>query len=107
MLTRTFAGPVRQAEGVYRGACAPGEAGRRFRLSQSGVDGISGKTAATDEQGQVRFGSLSPGLYELTAADGDWCRAQSDAVDVEGRLTVTAGERVTVWTFFCFAGSQD
>jgi hypothetical protein len=91
------------ADTDWYGLCTVAGSGYRFRLTA--VEGTApGKTAATDAEGQVTFGSLQPGLYDLSSADNAWCHAQSDSVDAEGNVNVVAGERATVWTFYCLGG---
>lgn len=86
------------------GLCDPNSTSRNFRLAPVGDDGqptTTGTAASTDDQGQVQFGALAPGDYELTLEDQQWCHAESDGVDDQGHLNVRAGERVTVWIFSC------
>jgi hypothetical protein len=88
----------------WYGECTAQQSGIRFRLLRIDTETRDGLTTSTDETGRAQFMSLQPGTYELTQAEGDWCFAQSDNVDANGDLIVTAGNRTTVWVFTC-AGS--
>lgn len=81
-------------------ACDPAAPGIDLTLTGVGKE-TPPLTGTTGDTGQVVFGELSPGTYELTETDGAWCHAESDSVDAEGNVTVGAGERATVWIFHC------
>lgn len=102
ILVRTQACPVAAPADDYDwfGECGATVAEQRFQLAGM-VDTTVKVTAATDTGGQARFGNLDPGTYKLTLNGGDWCHAESDAVDDQGQLVVSAGERATVWIFTC------
>jgi len=82
--------------------CGPQGAGVRFSLAwQDGDQVIDLGSAATDEDGLVRFGRLDPGTYQLEEIGAGWCRAESDSVDAAGDVVVRAGQRANVWIFNC------
>jgi hypothetical protein len=85
----------------WYGQCTAQQSGVRYRLLRIDTETRDGLTTSTDETGRAQFMSLQPGTYELTQAEGDWCFAQSDNVDANGDLIVTAGNRTTVWVFVC------
>jgi hypothetical protein len=60
-------------------------------------------TQTTNADGTCRFGDLPPGVYHLEQKLGEWCHAESDSVDDQGNIVVTAAEVATVWIFACVA----
>jgi hypothetical protein len=60
-------------------------------------------TQTTNADGTCRFGDLPPGVYHLEQKLGEWCHAESDSVDDQGNIVVTAAEVATVWIFVCVA----
>ncbi|MEJ7837752.1 MAG: hypothetical protein WKF81_02995 [Thermomicrobiales bacterium] len=58
----------------------------------------SGVATAT---GETTFGELEPGTYRLERTDATWCHAESDNVNGEGDVIITAEAPSNVWTFFC------
>ena len=87
--------------------CAPQTTGIRFTISKL-VDGKYVPTLAgvTDVNGQLKFPNLPPGTYKLQEVGADWCHAESDAVNAQGDVVVTAGKRSTVWIFNCIPTKQ-
>jgi hypothetical protein len=82
--------------------CGAPAAAVTFRLSRvEGENPVDVGTAATDAEGLCRFEALPPGTYRLETSDGAWCHAESDSVDERGDVVVAAGERATVWAFYC------
>jgi hypothetical protein len=59
------------------------------------------ESQSVDAEGVCHFGNLLPGTYRLTQSDGDWCHAESNSVDDQGNVVVTAGEEAIVWIFYC------
>jgi hypothetical protein len=105
VLVQVYQCPIASADAVgadydWYGACAPGGGNHTFELT--GTDASSaGQTLATADDGQIQFGDVAPGRYALTLTDGAWCHAESDEVDADGNVIVTAGEQTTVWIFTC------
>jgi hypothetical protein len=108
ILVRAFDCPIETAQAEYdwHGLCDPAAGGLRYRLMRLDSGSSDGLATSTSPAGEARFGMLQPGTYELTQVDGDWCHAQSDAVDADGNLIVSAGERTTVWIFICQADTS-
>ncbi len=73
----------------------------RFRIAPVKDKATAGKTGSTGDSGESRFGTLYPGMYQLTQTDDNWCHAKSDGVDADGNVIVRAGQRTTVWVFSC------
>jgi hypothetical protein len=63
-------------------------------------------TAVTDSDGILRVTRLPPGTYDLQEVDARWCHAESDSVDAQGHVVVTAGQRASVWIFNCVGAKQ-
>jgi hypothetical protein len=103
ILVRAYECPIATAQEDYdwHGQCQTASSGLRFRLIKIDTDTRDGLATSTSSAGEARFGMLQPGTYELTLADGDWCFAQSDSVDSDGDVIISAGERTTVWIFIC------
>lgn len=104
VLVQVYQCPITDAAAVgddydWYGACAPGGGNLAFRLTASGSE--TGSTQTTADDGQIRFGDLAPGLYQLTIVDSAWCHAEADEVDADGNVIVSAGEQTTVWIFTC------
>jgi hypothetical protein len=87
--------------------CSPQTTGVRFTISQL-VNGQYVPTLAgvTDANGLVKFTNLAPGTYKLQEVGADWCHAESDAVNAQGDVVVTAGKRSSVWIFNCVPTNQ-
>jgi hypothetical protein len=66
-----------------------------------GEDAVGTETQPVDAEGVCHFGDLLPGTYRLTQTDGEWCHAESNSVDDQGKVVVTAAEVATVWIFYC------
>jgi hypothetical protein len=90
-----------RADYDWYGQCASATSGSRYRLTRTDTETRDGLTTSTDAMGRATFRSLPPGTYQLTQAEGDWCFAQSDNVNSDGSLTVSAGQRTSVWVFDC------
>lgn len=107
IVVRSFSCPIAASVTDYDwyGQCTAQLSGVRYRLMRLDSETRDGLITSTDETGRAQFRSLQPGTYELTQAEGDWCFAQSDNVNADGNLTVTAGNRTTVWVFVCSGGS--
>lgn len=56
--------------------------------------------------GIAQFPMLVPGTYKLTEVDGQWCFAQSNSVDSQGDVIVTANKLSEVWIYNCVGTSQ-
>ena len=102
VLVQVYQCPITDAAAVgdaydWYGACAPGGGDLTFRLTGDGA----GLTQTTTDDGQLQFGDLAPGLYQLTIVDAAWCHAEADEVDADGNVIVSAGEQTTVWIFTC------
>jgi hypothetical protein len=80
--------------------CDPAAPGTDLSLAGVGTE-TPPVTGTTGDTGRFIFEDLAPGSYRLTETNGAWCHAESDSVDAEGNVTVTAGERATVWIFHC------
>jgi hypothetical protein len=109
LLVQTYNCPISAPQPDYDwfGACTPAGTESTFRLTPPGGTGSDDRTDATDEGGQAQFGNLEPGLYDLARVDKNWCHAESDNVDPDGKVVINAGERTTVWIFSCSgAGSS-
>lgn len=108
ILVHVYACPIGQDEDQteldWFKVCAPASERLTFELSRVGAD--DPQRGTTNENGQVIFTRLSPGIYELTAVDAGWCHAKSDRVNAEGHVVIRAGEQATVWTFYCTAGKE-
>lgn len=75
-----------------------------FQLARlDGEDVVDTKTQSVSAEGVWHFGDLLPGTYRLTQTDGEWCHAESNSVDDQGNVVVTAGEVAAVWIFYCAA----
>ena len=86
----------------WYGHCDPQGQGIRFSLSVwDGAAFTPVTTAATDADGILRLTRLQPGTYDLKELDGAWCHAESDSVNADGHVVVTAGKRASVWIFNC------
>jgi uncharacterized surface anchored protein len=87
--------------------CSVQSTGVKFGLSEF-LDGVfkPKSSSITDQNGILRFTDLRPGTYELKEIGGDWCFAESDSVDAQGNIVVTAGQRVNVWIFNCIPTKQ-
>jgi hypothetical protein len=82
--------------------CGPQGAGVRFSLALLDGDQTTDLgSAATTDDGLVRFNRLDPGVYKLEEIGATWCRAESDSVDARGNVVVRAGQRANVWIFNC------
>ena len=83
------------------GACDAGEAGHAFTLTplDTGSDEVA--AAATSKTGIATFGDLAPGTWDLADPARHWCHAESNNVNAEGNVVVTAGGETTVWLFYC------
>jgi len=79
--------------------CTSVSDGVAFAVSPVGTD--DAQMGTTDGNGQVIFAQLAPGTYRLDAVDAPWCHAKGDQVTPESEVVVTAGQRTTVWIFFC------
>jgi Sec-independent protein translocase protein TatA len=103
LLVQTYNCPIAESRPDYDwfGACTPAGTESTFRLTPPGGTGSDDSTDATDESGQTQFGNLEPGLYDLARVDKNWCHAESDNVDRDGKVVIKAGERTTVWIFTC------
>ena len=66
-----------------------------------GEDAVGTETQPVDAEGVCHFGDLPPGTYRLAQTDGEWCHAESNSVDDQGKVVVTAAEVATVWIFYC------
>ncbi len=55
--------------------------------------------------GIAQFPMLEPGTYKLTEVDGQWCFAQSNSVDSQGDVIVTANKLSEVWIYNCVGTS--
>lgn len=76
--------------------------GVKFTLSvQQGGKFVPKFTGITNADGILNFSNLKPGTYQLKEVGGDWCHAESDNVNPQGNLIVTAGKRTSVWIFNC------
>ena len=51
--------------------------------------------------GFVRFTHLQPGSYQLREVDGAWCHAESNSVNAQGDVVVTANKLSEVWIYNC------
>ncbi|MFN8589922.1 MAG: SpaA isopeptide-forming pilin-related protein [Thermomicrobiales bacterium] len=86
----------------WYGRCDPQGQGVRFSVSlRDGANLIPVITAATDADGILRLTRLQPGLYDLKEVDASWCHAESDSVNAQGNVVITAGQRASVWIFNC------
>jgi hypothetical protein len=56
--------------------------------------------------GIAQFPMLVPGTYKLTEVDGQWCFAQSNSVDSQGDVIVTANKLSEVWIYNCVGTSE-
>jgi hypothetical protein len=84
------------------GRCDPQGQGVRFSLSAwDGANFVPVTTAATDSDGILRLTRLQPGTYDLKEVDAVWCHAESDSVNADGHVVVSAGQRASVWIFNC------
>ena len=103
LLVQTYSCPIAAPQSDYDwfGACTPAGTESTFRLTPPGGTGSDDQTDAADESGQAQFGNLEPGLYDLARVDKNWCHAESDNVDQNGKVIIHAGERTTVWVFSC------
>jgi hypothetical protein len=82
------------------GSCEQGGA-YHFALDEAGAGAASHYVVNTPADGITEFGELAPGLYHLELSGEKWCHAESDAVNSEGNLNITAGENTQVWIFVC------
>jgi hypothetical protein len=102
VLVTAFACPGGEGEvgGDWFGRCTDPAA--PFDLTLTPVDGGSaGGARRLNDRGRTRFVDLAPGRYRLEAADGAWCRAESDAVNEAGEVVVEGGVESNVWLFTC------
>jgi hypothetical protein len=108
LLVQTYNCPIAAPQPDYDwfSACTPAGAESTFRLTPPGGTGSDDRTDAADPTGQAQFGNLEPGLYDLTRVDKNWCHAESDNVDPNGKVIINAGERTTVWIFSCNASGS-
>ncbi len=51
--------------------------------------------------GLLRFTNLRPGTYQLREVDGSWCHAESNSVNAQGDVVVTANRLSEVWIYNC------
>ena len=72
-----------------------------FALDQAGAGAAKHYTLDIPDDGMTVFSDLEPGLYHLELSDAKWCHAESDRVNSEGNLSITAGENTQVWIFVC------
>lgn len=95
--------PTRPADGAeWDVACALPVAKSEFELEAlEGAFASWHRDIETDAAGEVTVDDLPVGRYDLEQTDDDWCRAESDRVDAEGRLVVEADQLTTVWIFNC------
>jgi hypothetical protein len=83
-------------------ACPAPVAGATFELTALDGDnqGRQRRETAGDD-GVLRAGDLTPGHYQVVQIGANWCHAESDSVDDQGRVVVAAGQRASVWIFDC------
>jgi uncharacterized surface anchored protein len=87
--------------------CDPQGQGVNFNLSMwDGARFVPVTTAATDNDGILRFTRLQPGTYDLKEVKAVWCHAESDNVDAQGHVIVAAGKRASVWIFNCVGAKR-
>lgn len=82
--------------------CSPQGPGVRFALSFFDGEKFAPRaTGATGADSILSFVDAAPGTYQLTEIGAAWCRAESDSVDANGNVIVTAGRRANVWIYNC------
>lgn len=91
-----------QAGFDWHGQCSQAAGGAAFSLAMwDGTAFVPAGSGTTAPNGQLSFGQLKPGTYQLKETSGQWCHAESDSVDAKGQVIVKAGQRATVWIFNC------
>ena len=91
----------------WYGRCDPQGQGVGFNLSMwDGAQFVPVMTATTDNDGILRFTRLQPGTYDLKEVNATWCHAESDSVDAQGHVIVSAGKRASVWIFDCVGAKR-
>jgi hypothetical protein len=89
-----------EASGDFFGRCIDPAA--PFDLTLTPVDaGGSAIGRPLNDLARTRFVDLAPGRYLLEAADGAWCRAESDAVNEAGEVVIEPDRESNVWLFTC------
>jgi hypothetical protein len=96
--------PVDPATFDWYGAC---DQGGSYNFTLDVVDSGPATTYTVDasQPGVTTFGSLAPGVYHLELPGAKWCHAESDDVNADGDLNVSAGETTQVWIFLCTGSS--
>jgi hypothetical protein len=61
-------------------------------------------TSKANAQGNVRFGNLPPGTYQLRPEGTIWCYAEGDRLDPSGNVIVESQAESHVWSFVCSGG---
>ncbi|CAN5566421.1 hypothetical protein BH23CHL5_BH23CHL5_00970 [soil metagenome] len=92
----------RPANFDWFGECGLQTTGAKFSLSEL-QDGIFVPrfTGVANTNGILSFNDLRSGTYRLKEVGADWCHAESDSVNVDGDVLVSAGKRSNVWIFNC------
>ncbi|HEY7033613.1 MAG TPA: hypothetical protein VH482_19910 [Thermomicrobiales bacterium] len=87
-------------------ACAQPQKTATYELTALDGDNAGWKRSETvGADGVLRADDLAPGHYRLVQVGADWCHAESDRVDDQGNVVVTAGARASVWIFDCTKGA--
>jgi hypothetical protein len=92
--------PVDPATFDWYGAC---DQGGSYNFTLAVVESGPATTYTVDasKPGVTTFGSLAPGVYHLELPGAKWCHAESDDVNADGDLNISAGETTQVWIFLC------
>jgi Prealbumin-like fold domain len=101
------AGPPTPSGFDWFGQCQRPATGMTFQVfATAGSATTPVATGTTNDRGQIRFPNLPPGTYQLAPTGSNWCHAESDSVDAQGQVVVTAGADSTIWSFTCPPGGS-
>ncbi len=99
--------PTTAAGFDWFGQCQTPAAGMAFQVFDTAESSTTpAATGTTNDRGRIRFPNLAPGTYQLRPNGGNWCHAESDRVDAQGNVVVTAGADSNIWIFTCTPGGS-